>query len=66
MSQVALDPTRRQQRRGEADRKGQSRKGFIGAVTSDKDLRGALIGKSVRHFPFGKGAPFAYANCDRR
>ena len=66
MSQVVIDPTRHQQRRSEADQKGQARKGFIGAVTSDERLRAALIGKSVRHFPFGKGAPFAYASCSKR
>jgi hypothetical protein len=66
MSQVVVDPTRRQQRRGQADRRGQSRKGFIGAVTSDERLRAALVGKSVRQFPFGIGAPFAYANCGER
>jgi hypothetical protein len=32
--------------------KEQARKGFVGAETSDESLRGALIGKSVLHFPF--------------
>jgi hypothetical protein len=65
MDEVSLDPTRLTQSSPERA-KGTSalRKGFVGRVTGDEALREALIGKSVRHVPFGSGNPIAYVNCD--
>jgi uncharacterized protein len=64
MSLEVIDPSRLQQSRSEADRKGQSRRGFIGCPTKDGALRAALLGRSVRHIPFGSGNPIAYVNCE--
>lgn len=55
------DPTRVPQKAAKI----KSRRGFLGAVTKNSELRQALVGKSVRHVPFGSGLPFAYVNCGK-
>ena len=61
MERADRDPTRIPQKAG----KTKSRRGFLGEITKDAKLRSSLIGKSVRHIPFGSGLPFAYVNCGR-
>lgn len=65
MDGVELDPTRLAQVSPERGKGTMAvRKGFVGTATRDEALRQALIGKSVRHVPFGSGNPIAYVNCD--
>lgn len=60
MTTEAIDPTRLPGTAGKSAR----RRGFIGRVTEDSALRTSLLGKSVRHVPFGSGSPIAYAGLE--
>jgi hypothetical protein len=62
MSKAVVDTTRLVKVRP-PQQYGQVRKGFLGAVTKNRDLV-QQIGKSIQHIPFGTGSPFAYVNCD--
>lgn len=62
--QEALDPTRLampDQKRPAIT----ARRGFVGKPVTDLALRGALVGRSVRHVPFGNGSPIAYVGCGK-
>jgi hypothetical protein len=61
MDRQPIDPTRVPQKKGRT----KTRRGFLGEVTKDAQPRASLIGKSVRHIPFGSGSPYAYVNCGR-
>ena len=58
MAAEVIDPTRLPARK---KGKAMVRRGFLGRVTADADLRASLLGTSVREIPFGSGSPFAYA-----
>jgi hypothetical protein len=62
MPNEAIDPTRAPAKSG----KSTVRRGFIGRVTEDAELRTSLLGRSVRHVPFGSGSPIAYAGSDEK